>query len=176
MIYSSMASPNLVVQVFASVAFNPFLPAFSLAYQQGDLKRFRSMFHKSLAVLAGMCLVVTLGAVILGRPGLRLLFGPDILEHYGLFLPIVWCTIFTAVIWIISAILIALRKIGFLVAGMAVDFVLCLLLAEPLIERYNKNGVSLVQIIVMGLYILFMIIGCELSARKSRIKKASGEG
>ena len=126
--------------------------------------------------LIGMCVIVNLGVFIFGKLGLEILYGADILKYYDLFLPIVWCTIFTAVIWIISAILIALRKIGFLVAGMAVDFVLCLLLAEPLIERYNKNGVSLVQIIVMGLYILFMLIGCELSARKSRIKKASGEG
>ena len=96
--------------MFASVAFNPFLPAFSLAYQHGELKRFRNMFHKSLVVLAAMCLVVTLGAVLFGKVGLKILFGPDILEHYGLFLPIVWCTILTALIWILSSLVVALRS------------------------------------------------------------------
>ena len=175
-IYSAMANLAVVVQVFASVVFNPFLPRFTQIYFSGERERFRKALHSLYLVLIGMCVIVNLGVFIFGKLGLEILYGADILKYYDLFLPIVWCTIFTAVIWIISAILIALRKIGFLVAGMAVDFVLCLLLAEPLIERYNKNGVSLVQIIVMGLYILLMIIGCELSARKSRIKKASGEG
>ena len=118
-IYSSIASPTLVVQVFASVAFNPFLPAFSLAYQQGEWKKFRGMFHKALAALAGMCLVVTLGGMLFGRLGLTILFGESILEHYNLFLPIVWCTILTALIWILSSLVVAVRRIKWLLAGMA---------------------------------------------------------
>ena len=86
-----------------------------------------------------MCAVVNAGVFIFGKLGLKILYGEDILQYYDLFLPIIWCTIFTALIWIISAILIALRKIRLLVAGMIVDFALCLLLAEPLIERYNLN-------------------------------------
>ena len=118
-----------------------------------------------------MCAVVNAGVFIFGKLGLKILYGEDILQYYDLFLPIIWCTIFTALIWIISAILIALRKIRLLVAGMIVDFALCLLLAEPLIERYNKNGVSIVQIAVMGIYILFMIVVCEISINKSNIKR-----
>lgn len=170
-IYSSMASPTLVVQVFASVAFNPFLPAFSLAYQQGDLKRFRGMFHKSLAVLAAMCLVVTLGAVILGRPGLKLLFGPDILEHYGLFLPIVWCTILTALIWILSSLVVALRRIRWLLIGMIGDFLVCVLAAEPVVRTYEKNGVSILQIGAYAAYIVWLIAVCEICTKKEKMDK-----
>lgn len=165
-IYSSIASPTLVVQVFASVAFNPFLPKFSEVYYSGDTVKFRSMLHKTYAVLAGMCVVVTVGAAVVGKLGLQILFGKDILQYYNLFMPIVWCTILTAIIWIISAILIALRKIKWLIVGMIIDFGLCLALVSPLVERYNKNGVSIVQLIVMALYILFMIIVCECSADK----------
>ncbi|MCI8483797.1 MAG: lipopolysaccharide biosynthesis protein [Lachnospiraceae bacterium] len=170
-IYSSMASPTLVVQVFASVAFNPFLPAFSLAYQQGEIKRFRNMFHKALAVLGAMCVLVTLGGMLLGRWGLRILFGPDILEHYYLFLPIVWCTILTALIWILSSLVVALRKIKWLLAGMAADFLLCVLAVEPIVNRYEKNGVSIVQIGAYVLYIIYLIVICEASTRKRKENK-----
>ncbi|MCI8299131.1 MAG: lipopolysaccharide biosynthesis protein [Lachnospiraceae bacterium] len=170
-IYSAMANLAVVVQVFSSVVFNPFLPRFTQLYYSGDLDGFRKALHKLYLILAGMCAVVNAGVFIFGKLGLKILYGEDILQYYDLFLPIIWCTIFTALIWIISAILIALRKIRLLVAGMIVDFALCLLLAEPLIERYNKNGVSIVQIAVMGIYILFMIVVCEISINKSNIKR-----
>ena len=174
-IYSAMANLAVVVQVFASVVFNPFLPKFTELYYQEDRRQFRRALHKLYLVLAGMCVIVNLGVFVFGKLGLRILYGADILQYYELFLPIVWCTIFTAVIWIVSAILIALRRIGWLVAGMAVDFVLCLVLASPLIERFGKNGVSIVQILVMGIYILFMIVMCEIAANKQKRKKASGK-
>lgn len=162
-IYSSIASPTLVVQVFASVAFNPFLPAFSLAYQQGEWKRFRDMFHKALAALAAMCIVVTLGGALFGRLGLTILFGKGILEHYHLFLPIVWCTILTALIWILSSLVVALRKIKWLLVGMAVDFLLCMAAVDPLVRTYGKNGVSIVQIGAYAVYIVYLVFVCEIS-------------
>lgn len=175
-IYSAMANLAVVVQVFSSVAFNPFLPKFTMVYYSGDMKRFRKMLHSLYLVLIGMCIVVNLGVLIFGKLGLRILYGEDILNYYDLFLPIIWCTIFTAVIWVISAVLIALRKIKLLAAGMVVDFAICLLLAEPLVARYNKNGVSIVQLLVMGIYIVFIIMASEISIRKSKTTKASGKG
>lgn len=162
-VYSSIASPTLVVQVFASVVFNPFLPAFSAAFLQKDMKRLGKMLHKTYFLLIVMSMVVTIGALICGRMGLRLLFGMEILEHYYLFLPIVWCTILTAAVWVISAILVAFRKISWLVAGMLVDFAICVLLVKPVIEQYGKNGVSIVQIIVLAIYIIYMGVVCEMT-------------
>ncbi len=172
-IYSSIASPTLIVQVFASVAFNPFLPRFTEVYYSGDIRRYRGMLHKAYAVLAGMCVVVTIGAMLVGRFGLSLLYGTDILEHYNLFMPIVWCTICTAIIWIVSAILVAMRKIPWLIGGMIVDFGICLLLVSPLIETYGMNGTSMVQLVAMGLYILFMICVCECTTYKMKRDKES---
>ena len=42
-IYASIASPTLVVQVMASVAFAPFLPQFIKLYVDGEIKTFRAM-------------------------------------------------------------------------------------------------------------------------------------
>lgn len=173
-IYSSIASPTLVVQVFASVAFNPFLPRFSKAYYDGEMDRFQKMLHGAYLVLGGMCAVVTVGAMLLGRWGLRLLFGGDeILQYYGLFMPIVWCTLMVAIIWILSAILIALRQMKSLIIGMVLDFLLCLAIVTPLIEHYGKNGVSIAQLIVMGIYILYMAAVCEIHLARAR--KGIGE-
>lgn len=162
-IYSTIASPTLVVQVFASVAFNPFLPGMSKLYVDGDYKAFRKLLHKVFLAFVGMCVVVTLGAALLGKPGLWLLFGEDILKYYELFMPIVWCTILTAIIWIMSAIMVAMRKIGWMLVGMIIDFGLCLLVVNPFVAEFGKNGVSFTQILVYGIYILFMITVCEMT-------------
>lgn len=161
-IYSSIASPTLIVQVFSAVVFNPFLPALSEIYFRGEIKQFRRLLHRTFLLLIGMCVIVNIGAVILGRFGLSLLFGKGILAYYDIFLPIVWCTILIAVIWILSAVLVALRQIHWLLTGMVFDFLICMSLAGRLIGSYGKNGVSYVQIIVYLLYIIFMVIICEM--------------
>lgn len=174
-IYSLIANVAVVVQVFASVAFNPFLPGFTQVYYTGDAGKFSGLMHRLYLVLIGLCVIVNIGAILLGRLGLQILYGEDILNYYDLFLPIVWCTILTAVIWILSAILIAMRKIKWLIAGMAVDFALCLVIVFPLVERYGKNGVSIVQITVMGLYVLFMVLVCEIHMYHKKRKETKDE-
>ena len=167
-IYASIASPTLVVQVMASVAFAPFLPQFIKLYVDGEIKTFRAMFHKILLALLLLALVIIAGAALCGRLGLTVLFGKDILEYYYLFMPIVLCTILTAVIWIISSIVTAMRKIKSLLIGIIVDFGFCLCIARPLVERYDKNGVSIVQIISYSVFVIYMVIVCEISINRAQ--------
>ena len=162
-IYSSIASPTLVVQVFASVAFNPFLPKFSTLYVQKKYDAFLKLLHKAYVALAVMGLVVTAGGMLLGRIGLKILFGADILQYYDLFMPIVWCTILTAIIWILSSLVIALRQIKWLLIGMIVDFGMCIAVVYPCVNYFGKNGVSFVQIMAYAIYILYMIAVCEIT-------------
>lgn len=161
-IYSSIASPTLVVQVMASMIFAPFLPQLTMLYAEGKLDAFRKAFHQILLVLMGLTVVVLLGANLVGKIGLKILFGEKILEYYYLFNPIVWCTILTAMIWIVSAIVIAMRQIKSLLVGIVVSFGLCISIAQPLIEQYGKNGVSIVQIIAYAVLIVYMVVICEV--------------
>lgn len=167
-IYSTIASPTLVVQVCASVVFNPFLPEISKEFYSGNMNVFSKMLHKVYLLLGGMTVIVLLGAELLGRIGLKILFGNSILTYYDLFMPIVLCTIMTAMVWVISAILVALRKTKYLLIGMIIDFIMCLILLKPIIGAYDKNGVSFIQIIVLAIYILFMIIVCEATVYKQK--------
>ncbi len=167
-IYSTIASPTLVVQVFASVAFNPFLPTFSEALAQKNYHRFLQLLRKTYLGFLVLCIVVTAGAFLLGRFGLTVLFGEQILEYYDLFLPIVWVTILTAIIWILSAVIVAMRQMKWLLTGIAGTFVLLLFLTHPCIEAFGKNGVSIVQLITYGIDIIFMVFVCELTIRKRK--------
>ena len=94
--YSTIASPTLVISVLANVVFNPFLPVFASVYQNGEYNRFLKLLHKVYIALAGLAIVTTIGALLLGRWGLSLLFGSGILKYYQLFMPIGWCTMLIA--------------------------------------------------------------------------------
>ena len=167
-IYSTIAAPALIVQVCAAVVFSPFLPVFSSVYQEKNMKAFQKMLNKLyLAIVVGSILV-TLGAMLLGRWGLSLLYGTEILNHYYLFLPVVWVTILTAVAWIFVAILTAMRKVVVLLTGMIIDFLVCIALINPIVTHYEKNGVSIVQIIALAIYIIYMIAACEIYTFKYR--------
>ena len=167
-IYSTIASPTLVVQVCASVAFNPFLPMISAAYTEGKYDSFLKMLRKTYLALIGLCVVVTAGALLLGRIGLTLLLGKQILEYYDLFMPIVWVTILTAIIWILSAIIIAMRQMKWLLIGIIADFILMIVAVQPCIDAFGKNGVSIIQLITYGSYIVFMVLVCELTVKNRK--------
>ena len=115
---------------------------------------------------------VTVLAMIFGRLGLRLLFGQSILEHYYMFMPIVWVTILTAFIWIISSLVIVIRRIKLLLIGMLIDFGICVAIVNPCILAFGKNGVSIVQIIVYALFVAYMVILCEVALSKDKRVKA----
>lgn len=166
--YSTIASPTLVISVLANVVFNPFLPVFASVYQNGEYNRFLKLLHKVYIALAGLAIVTTIGALLLGRWGLSLLFGFGILKYYQLFMPIVWCTILIAFIWVLSAILIGLRQMKWLLIGMVVDFGICVALVYPIIGSMSQNGVSVVQIIAYAIYVLFMAVVCEFTVRRAR--------
>ena len=165
-VYTSMASPTLVVQLFASVALSPLIPKLSKYFYAKRIKDFRNLLNKmylSLLAIAGVTLV---GAALVGRWGLSLLYGKGILKYYGAFLPMILCTIGLAYVWILYAIVTALRKIVPMLLGMLVDFAIVLLISQPLISTYGLNGTNLVQIIGYGLYIPFLVIIIERTYKK----------
>lgn len=171
-IYSSMASPTLVVQVFASVAFAPFIPKLAQLLEKKEYDKFlkiQRFTYLGLVVLAG---VVLAGASLLGRPVLFLLFKEEILQYYDLFIPIVCCTILLAGVWVIDAIVVTIRRLKILLIGMVADFVILCLITYPCISIFGQNGTSYAQIIALGLLLPFMAGICEFDIQKR--KKLAG--
>ena len=167
-IYSSIASPTLIVQVFASVAFAPIIPKLADLLEKKDYRSFCKILRLSYLFLIGLAVAAMAGAALLGRTGLVLLFKEDILEYYGLFMPIVMCTILLACVWILQTIAVTVRRLNTLLIGMAVDFVILCLVTYPCIERFGINGTSYAQIIVYALMIPFIIVICEYDIAKRK--------
>lgn len=170
-IYSSIASPTLVVQVGASVIFNPLLPAYVRVYNNGEYEKFRRMFHKVMLIIIVMAIFVTGMAALVGRLGLSILFGTAILEYYELFMPIVWSTISLAVVWVLQAIVIGIRRINLMFIGIVADAGLCFVLCQWFITQFGWNGASYVQIISLVLLVMYLVAICEIDIYKKLYSK-----
>lgn len=171
-VYSSIASPTMVVQVFAQYAFGPLLPKISLMFIENRFDQFMSVFHKLLIVFLGFAGVITLGGIILGKLGLSILYGKSILDYYNLFMPLVWCTIGTACSWILISIVTAVRRAKPLMLIMLVGFVIDLLLTNVFINYFGTNGASYIQILSFLVIILLMSLDIENNIKRKMEKVA----
>lgn len=167
-VYSTIASPTLVVQVLAQVVFVPFIPKLAEYFDDGKYKEFQKAMNKTYLALIGFSVLTCFLAALLGRFFLRLLFGEKILESYNLFIPMIPVTLLTGTVWILVAIVTSLRKILTLTINMAANFVLCLIFTKPFIEKFSQNGVSFVQILTLSIYILQLICIIELTVHKKK--------
>ena len=165
-IYSTIASPTLVVQVFATVAFSPFLPRISELNIQKDCFKLQQMLNKVYVAFAGLALIVNIGAVLLGRWGLELLFGQEILANYNLFMPVVWVTVLYSVVFVLSQIMISFRKIKEIIIGMIMIMITFAVIVYPSMKSWGLNGASYSQIIAFLVFVPYMIFVCERHVKK----------
>ena len=165
-IYSSIGSPTLVVQVFATYAFNPLLPKLAEYYSRKEYQEFLRVFHKLFIILIGFSIFVIVGALIFGRLGLSILYGAEIIEHFNLFIPLVWCTILTAFVWILNSIVISIRRIYPMLAFMVISFGLDVMLNRSFIVHFGTNGASYIQMLCYIVFALGMVLIIEMTVRK----------
>lgn len=167
-VYSSIASPTLIVQVFAQYVFSPLVPKISVLYNEKRYDAFLNIFHKILLFFVGFIIVVCIGGTLFGRLGLRILYGADILEHYALFMPLVFCTLFTAFIWIMMSIVTAIRETVYLMVSIGIGAGLCYLLNGTFLTAFGANGASFVQLLSFGIISILLIVRVEIVIRKKK--------
>lgn len=141
-IYASVAAPTLIVQMGASYFFNPMVTVFAEDYGS----RNRAGFIRGLAdcarIIGILSVAAILGGKLFGKAGLYLLFGESILPYGYLLIPLIFCTVLTAGIWLLSAILVVLRDFLGLMAGNAVSVLVSIAGSVCLIPRYGMQGAS----------------------------------
>jgi O-antigen/teichoic acid export membrane protein len=156
--YSSMASPTLVVQVLASMIFTPFIPRIANAYNYNDKNAVKRMLKKTYLFLLLTAIVSVIGGMAIGKIGLRILYGTELLKYYNYFFLIILCTVMLAAVWILYSIAVAMRKIKEIIIGMIISFAVMTATVFPLTIRFGMNGTSLAQIVGYGIFLQFVII------------------
>lgn len=170
-VYSSVASPTLIVQVLAGTIIYPVVPKLTERLQDEGWEGFLKLLHKLYIFVIIMIAVVFAGAAFLGRVGLKILYGEEILKDYFLFFPVVTCTIVLAVVRMFTQILTVMRKINLLTVVIFITAFLCIVISFPLVRIYAGNGASLAQIVSGSVAIFALALACEILCKRQVCEK-----
>ena len=173
-IYSTIASPTVIIQLTASVIYSPFLPDISKSYFDGNKKRFMGYIKRIFLIIVASFIVLNAGGYFLGHWALELLYKVDVASHDELLLPLIWCTFFAACVWFFAGMLIAIRKSTQLIIGVVFAFVLNYVINKPLIHRFGQNGGSYSQVISEVLLMFIYVVMLLYNVHKYKVEE-SGE-
>ncbi|MCL2529578.1 MAG: oligosaccharide flippase family protein [Coriobacteriia bacterium] len=156
--YATIAMPVVIIQVSASFIFAPLTTPFAQHLDKGDLTGFKRLLGKTVLFIAALSVVSALAFGLVGEWLLVLLFGAMIEPYVFLLMPLVACTIVVAVSWLLSTVLIVLRKQKMILLASVFSLVIVLLGSIPLINLFEQNGASFVLIIALAFYCLFCTV------------------
>ena len=174
-IYSSIATPTIIIQVLLTLIFNPLLPLFAQYYFANQFVELKRLVLKCFTLIFLIAIGAIGGGIVFGEVGIRILFGNEVVKYNYLLLPIVICTILTAIIWLLVGILISIREFKWLVIGSAMGLISSIVGSPLLIGYYGMNGANIVFILA-ALVTIFIIIGPIINLLKIDDKKIDESG
>lgn len=159
-IYSSIATPTLIIQMGATYVFNPYITLFAERYHQRDKKGFIAILRKCIAAVILLAAVGLLGGKVLGKWGLNLLYGEAVAKYVDLLLPLIVCTILTGFSWLLSGVLTSVRAFKALVGGNLLAVILSAILSLCFIRNWGMQGASIALAIALlaEIVVLFVCI------------------
>lgn len=167
--YSSAAAPIAIVQMGASYIYNPLLSYFAESYTKGEKTTFLKLFIKTLAGIALVGVVCSIGMSVFGEKILVFVFGTTIKQYAYLLQPLVICAIFTGTMWFLNDLLIALRSFRATLISSILSLIASLIAMVPMIAVFSLNGVTITNIIACSTSIVFMLY-CLFTIFRNRFK------
>lgn len=140
-IYSSVASPTVILQVGASYIYGPLLGIFAKMFSENRHSALLLMLKATLGILA-VAAVCSLFFLLFGNFVLELFFGSEIVAYSYLLQPALLCTFATAYSWFLNDLLLTLRDYRACFIGNATAAIITLLVYQSIIDAYGLNGAS----------------------------------
>lgn len=157
-IYSSIATPVLIIQVAASFIFNPLITLFGELYVRRDKKEIVKLAVKIIAFIILLGLFAFIGSIFLGKFALHLLY-EDTLDLYSYLLNYSIITmIITTLVTFVNVLLTVIRDFKTLLIGNLIGLVITVILSNLWIAENTINAMNPILIISLMAQLLFMII------------------
>lgn len=162
--------PVFVVGLLNNFIFMPQMFKLSKMWQERDVRGFMKRTLRQVIILAGISLVCVGGAFLLGTPVLSILYNTDLAPYR---LPLVILVLgggFLGLTGFLWAVITIIRCQKYTMYGYAFVALLALFLANPIVERYEIMGASVLYLSLMVLLsIIFtgiFLIGVRCKAKK----------
>ena len=165
-IYSTVATPAVFVQVAASYIFNPVLVEFARCYQEKNYKKMKKNIMKISAALIALIVICMIGVKLVGKIGLTFLYGQETGKYVWVLSPVILFTGLNAFVWFFWNLLVVMRKQKELLKINVIGVVVVALVMEPVIAKYEMNGVSYVlifySVVLIGMMLKEILCGLRL--------------
>ncbi len=149
--YATVSTLAVLVQTFVTLIFTPFINLFEVAHRAGEKKTVRGLLLKLLLLLVGVTAAALLAVLALGKPVMSLVFGKEILPYVYLLYPMIAASALTALMWLLSMLLVVLRDTVTLMVGGLCGIALCITLGLILIPQRAYFGANTATISSLGL-------------------------
>ena len=160
-IFFSLTSPAIIIQLAAITIFAPLVPTLTRSYNTRDFSKIKRDLKRFLILFVGASIVVLLGAIVLGRIGLILLFGSGIEPYTYLLIPIILISILIALSASLASICTIIRAIKqqyFIgIIGIVVAFVTSLTLVKDYVMRGALVSLALVMVLQIIVQLIIII-------------------
>lgn len=157
-IYSSVATPAIIIQVSSSFIFAPLVPVFARHYHAGEKRDLSRLMLRIFAYIMVIALIGVLVSIFGGKFILSMLFGSDIILYHYLLLPAVINSILTSIVWLLFSVLTAVRLLREQFLSSTIALIICLAISPMLIRIYNMNGVNFAFLITQGVQFILMCL------------------
>lgn len=157
-IYSSIATPAVIVQSAAMWIYTPTLTSFTQYYADRDKNRFYQLYKKIWLIIAGATILVLIAAKLLGRWGLDLLFTEEIVEYTYLLIPVLVTTILIACSYFLGSMLTITRHLKIIVLSNAISMAMVFAFSRLLVAAFGMAGVNYVIYLAMGVNVIILFI------------------
>lgn len=165
--YSSIFAPAMLLQIAAGYIYNPFATQFALYRQTGDRKKYNSLLIKIVLFIFVVASIVMIAAQFWGEFALTIVFGEQILTYVYMMNPILILNFAISYFGFFAMLVIALRRISFLIAAVLTGFVVVIASAVPLIRWLGPNGASYALILALIPSIVILCIGVFLRSKQN---------
>lgn len=149
-IYASIATPAVVIQAGCSFIYSPLITPLSEQYGLGDTEGFCKTLLRALGGVLLVALAAVLGAAVLGRWGLRQLFGESILPYAGLLIPALLAALCSALVYFFEVPLTIMRRLRGMMVIHLCAVILSAALSILIIPSMGMSGVNLVMYLAAG--------------------------
>lgn len=169
--YGTIAAPLVVVQVMATSIFNPMLTELSHHYKNGEIRKFIMRLAKNLITLIVIASIICAGVAVLGKFAVGLVFGQKFVPYTYLMYGIIGCTTLYVISWLCTSTLIIMRRMNVCMIASIIALGVSVLLAKPMINLFEMNGVSFSIIIAYAIHIVvsFVVIYKNLRLKRKEI-------
>lgn len=155
--YATVATPIVVIQVFATSIFNPMLTSLSEDYAARNTKKLCSAFAKTALFILAFTAAAYIGVALLGEFALVLLYSESIREYTYLMYAIVGCTSLYTVCWFLTSTLTVMRRLKTITVFSIASLALAVACARPFINAFYMNGVSFTVLLCYSVYALLSL-------------------